>query len=176
MRGRVGGERDPALPPALDVAPREVREPPSAVGDVPAVEPPGVVGDDEARGGESVRLEHGERVLAKSAVGVVERDHHLARRPRRGHLRASHDLGQSDGPISVARQPLHLTREAPRREAGHAQLAAALDLVVAENERLAHAPPHSSGSRLSSETCPGAPTSDRTPRPRLDRRSCHPRC
>ena len=78
MRSGMRLERNAAQAPALDVSPCEVREPPTPIRDVPAVESARIVGDDEAGRLESEVAQHGEREISESAVGVVERDEQLA--------------------------------------------------------------------------------------------------
>ena len=71
-------ERDTVRAPPLDVSPGQVREPSPTVGHIPSVQSTGEVRDHEASSGEPHVPEHRERVIAKTAVGVVERDEKLA--------------------------------------------------------------------------------------------------
>jgi hypothetical protein len=129
----VRSEVHSALLPPAHVAPGEVREAAPAVRDVPTVEPPRVLGDREADGAEAVRREDGEGVLAQAAVGIVEGDRELPWPHASLAAYARRELVQSERAPSGIAQPFDLAREAARRDAGDAQLASPLDLVVAED-------------------------------------------
>ena len=63
VRRGVRLERDPLRVPALDVAPGKVREPPTAVRDIPTIEPAGVVGDHETCACKPEVSKHGKGVV-----------------------------------------------------------------------------------------------------------------
>src|SRR6185437_6838764 len=96
------------------VAPLQMREPATAVGHVPSIQLPRELGNDEAGGAESVRREHGKRVLAKTAIGIVERDDDLARTNRTHAARAGLQFSQRQRSPAVACQTVDLAREAAR--------------------------------------------------------------
>jgi hypothetical protein len=135
MRGAVRTELDTTRAPALDVSPREVRKPPTAVCNIPPIQATGVVGDDEARGRESDVPKRRKRVVAKAAIGVIERDDQLAWRESSDATNRIREFGERERPPPRLRQRLHLDGEATRRESRHTQLSPPLDLVVTQNRR-----------------------------------------
>src|SRR5215218_5048294 len=123
MRRGVRFERDAVECPPLHVPPREMREPPASIRDIPAVEPAGVVGDDEACRAKPGVSQHRKRVVSKPAVRVVEGDEQLLI-PRRalaaypgGEVRKGHTPPAGTG------ERLDLRSEVPRRQPRHAKLA-----------------------------------------------------
>src|SRR4051794_15215845 len=131
----MGDESDAARLPPSHVAPREMREAPPAVGDIPPIEASGELRDHRAHGVKTVCLEHRKRVIAEAAVSVVERDDDLTLGDGAPALHDLFELLERQGAIPRPREPLDLARKAPRRDAGYPELVAALHLVVAENER-----------------------------------------
>jgi len=135
MSRRMRLERDAARAPPLDVAPGEVREPSAAVGHVPSIQPAGEVRDHEASGGEPHIPQHGERVVAKTAVRVVEGDEEIA---IARSLFAAHrclELDERNASPAGGGQRVHLHREPVRGDARDAELSASFDLVIAEDGR-----------------------------------------
>ena len=128
-------ERDVVRAPPLDVAPGEVCEPSPAVGYVPSIHPAGEIRDHEARRGEPHVPQDGERVVTKTAVGVVERDEELAISRSPLAANASRELGERYASPAGGGQRVHLHRETPWGDARDAELAAPFNLVVAEDRR-----------------------------------------
>ena len=104
VRGGVRLERDPLRLPALDVAPGEVREPPTAVRDIPPIEPAGVVGDHETHACKLEVSKHRKGVITEPAVRVVERDEDLPGGSTAFATHARREFTQRDPAPTAVRQ------------------------------------------------------------------------
>ena len=133
MRCRMRFERDAVSAPALDVAPREMREPAPAIGNVPSIQPTGEIRDHEAHGRESHVPQHGERVVAEPAVGIVERDEELATAGAPVTANTRRELVERDTAPTGTGQGVYLRREPRRGEPRYAKLSATFDLVITQN-------------------------------------------
>lgn len=111
MRRRVGFERDSLALPSDDIPPRQVREPTTAVRDVPAIEAASVIGDDETGGVESHLPKDGERVLAQPTIRVIERDEDLTWRCTTLATHGRGEFGKRYAAPSRSRKRLHLRGE-----------------------------------------------------------------
>jgi len=135
MRCRMRLERNAVCAPALDVPPREMREPPPAVGHIPSIQSAREIRDDEACRGEPHAPQHRKRVVTKTAVRVVECDEELplTRLPFAANARLELDERHAS-PARVG-QRMHLPREPARRDTRDAELSTPFDLVIAEDGR-----------------------------------------
>ena len=135
MRRGMGLERDTLRAPPLDVAPGQVGEASPAVGDIPAVQPTREIRDDETRRREPHIPQHGERVVTKAAIGVVERDEKLAIARSPLAANACLELDERNASPAGRSQRVHLRRETGRSDARDAKLATPFDLVITEGGR-----------------------------------------
>src|SRR5580704_229890 len=134
----VRDEFDATGLPAAHVAPRQVRESAAAVGDIPTVQAAGIVGDDRADGGEANSCQRRESVLSEAAIGVIERDDQLAAPERALAVDAALDFVERQRPPAAGGQALELLSKTPGRQARHAQVSPAVDLVIAQDRRNDH--------------------------------------
>src|SRR5690242_14592986 len=135
MRRGVRLERQTTGAPSLHVTPGEMGKSPTAIRDVPPIEPTCVLSDDKARRGKPNLTQHRKRVITKPAIRVVKCDEELATfratliSERRG------EITERDAVPTGPRERGHLRRESAGREPRDAKLSSTLDFVVAQNRR-----------------------------------------
>ena len=135
MRRGMGFERDTLRAPPLDVAPGQVGEASPAVGHIPTVQPTGEIRDDKTCRREPHIPQHGERVVTKAAISVVERDEKLAVERSPLAANACLELDERNASPAGRSQRVHLRRETGRSDARDAKLTTPFDLVITEGGR-----------------------------------------